>query len=126
MARSETTDMSWSELVEYSRTSQLHAKNLYLLVSEPTNGLGPVLENLDPHVAYQTQLERDGVMFAAGPLASEDQQRWNGEGIFVYRAESLEQAQQVADADPMHQAGARRYRVRLWLLNEGTYYQENI
>ena len=80
-----------------------------------------MLENLDPHVAYQTQLERDGVMFAAGPFASEDEQHWNGEGMFVYRAASLDEARRLADADPMHKAGARRYRVRTWLLNEGTY-----
>ena len=27
----------------------------------------------------------------------------------------------VAAADPMHQAGARTYRIRPWLLNEGSF-----
>jgi uncharacterized protein len=35
-------------------------------------------------------------MFAAGPLASEDLREWLGEGLFVYRAESLEQAVKYA------------------------------
>ncbi|MEV6898940.1 YciI family protein [Amycolatopsis sp. NPDC051372] len=113
--------MPWKDLVEYSETHGLLAKQLYVVVSTPTNGLGPVLENLDPHVEYQTKMEREGVMFAAGPFASDDLQEWHGEGMFVYRAESLEQATKFAEADPMHQAGARSFRVRLWLLNEGTY-----
>lgn len=113
--------MAWTDLVEYSETHDLLAKQLYVLFSTPTNGLGPVLENLDPHVAYQTKLERDGVMFAAGPFASADLQSWDGEGMFVYRAESLEAATKLAEADPMHIAGARSFKVRLWLLNEGTY-----
>ena len=37
-------------------------------------GLGSVRDILDPRVAYQTQLKMDGVMFAAGPIASDDPQ----------------------------------------------------
>ncbi|ODU06438.1 MAG: hypothetical protein ABS81_04330 [Pseudonocardia sp. SCN 72-86] len=112
--------MAWQDLVDYSTTHDLLAKQLFVVFSEPTNGLGPVLENLDPHVAHQTELERNGVMFAAGPFASDDQQEWNGEGMFVYRAESIEEARKYADSDPMHRSGARTYRLRTWLLNEGT------
>ncbi|MEV0074095.1 MULTISPECIES: YciI family protein [unclassified Amycolatopsis] len=113
--------MPWQDLVEYSETHELLAKQLYVVFSTPTNGLGPVLENLDPHVEYQTKMELDGVMFAAGPFASDDLQEWHGEGMFVYRASSLEEATKFAEADPMHQSGARSFRVRLWLLNEGTF-----
>ncbi|WP_326837529.1 YciI family protein [Amycolatopsis rhabdoformis] len=113
--------MAWQDLVEYSETHDLLAKQLYVVFSTPTNGLGPVLESLDPHVEYQTKMERDGIMFAAGPFASEDLQEWLGEGMFVYRATSLEEATKFAEADPMHRSGARSFRVRLWLLNEGTY-----
>jgi uncharacterized protein YciI len=60
-------------------------------------------------------------MFAAGPVASEDLQEWQGEGLFIYRADSLEAATEIAAADPMHRAGARSSTVRLWMLDEGTY-----
>ncbi|GAA1687604.1 hypothetical protein GCM10009765_41370 [Fodinicola feengrottensis] len=114
--------MAWKDLVEYSETHELLAKQLYVVFSTPTNGLGPVLENLDPHVAYQTKMELEGVMFAAGPFAGDgDLAQWHGEGMFVYRAESFEAATKLAEADPMHIAGARSFKVRLWLLNEGTY-----
>ncbi len=113
--------MLWHDLVEYSQTHDLLAKRLYVVFSQPTNGLSKVLENLDSHVAHQTELERQGVMFAAGPFASDDEQHWNGEGMFIYRASSLEEATKLAESDPMHQSGARSFRVRPWLLNEGTF-----
>jgi uncharacterized protein len=111
----------WTELVQYSRDHNLLAKQLYVVFSEPTNGIGPVMEAIDPHVAYQTRLELDGTMFAAGPLASDDEQSWTGDGMFVYRASSMAQARGFAEADPMHQSGARTFRIRPWLLNEGTF-----
>ena len=40
--------------------------------------------------------------------------------MVVVRADSLEQAEAIAAADPMHAAGARSYRVRPWIVNEGT------
>ncbi|GAA3061049.1 hypothetical protein GCM10010464_26780 [Pseudonocardia yunnanensis] len=85
--------MPWQDLVTYSETHDLLAKRLFVVFSEPTNGLGPVLENLDPHVAHQTELEKNGIMFGAGPFASGDERHWNGEGMFIYRGSSLNEAQ---------------------------------
>jgi uncharacterized protein len=111
----------WTELVQYSRDHNLLAKQLYVVFSEPANGIGPVMAAIDPHVAYQTRLELDGTMFAAGPLATDDEQSWTGDGMFVYRASSMAEARGFAEADPMHQSGARTFRIRPWLLNEGTF-----
>jgi uncharacterized protein YciI len=113
--------MPWEDLVSYSEEHGLLAKQLYVVFSDPLDGIGPVLENLDTHVEYQQRLEREGVMFAAGPFASEDLQEWKGDGMFMYRAESLEAATKLAEMDPMHINGARTFRVRQWLLNEGTF-----
>jgi uncharacterized protein len=112
---------SWQELIAWSQDHHLLAKQLYLVLSEPTRGLGPVLDNLDDHVAYQTRLENDGVMFAAGPLSNDDQTEWTGDGAFVYRAENRAEAYALAAADPMHSRGIRAFVVRPWLLNEGTF-----
>jgi uncharacterized protein YciI len=113
--------MTWSDAIRWAEGHDLLAMRLYVVQSVPTNGLGPVLDNLDPHVAYQRQLEADGVMFAAGPLSDDAEQEWLGEGIFVYRAASREEAIKLASDDPMHISGARRFTVRPWLLNEGTF-----
>jgi uncharacterized protein YciI len=113
--------MTWKEMVDFSGSHNLLAKKLYVVSSKPTHGLGPINEALVEHVAFQTKLEVDGVLFAAGPLASEDLQEWKGEGLFVYRADSMAEATTIADSDPMHSSGARTFTIREWLLNEGTY-----
>ena len=113
--------MSWKEMVDFSESHNLLAKRLYVVSSTPTNGLGPINEVLEEHVKFQTKLEVDGVMFAAGPLASEDLQEWLGEGLFMYRAGSMDEARSIAESDPMHSSGARSFTIREWMLNEGTY-----
>lgn len=116
----EQDGMQWQELVEFCHAQGLLAQQLYVVFSEPTGGLGPIRENLEHHLAYQAKLEADGTMFAAGPLATDDERDWLGAGMFVYRAQSLHAARALADADPMHQSGARSYTIRPWLLNEGS------
>jgi uncharacterized protein YciI len=94
-------------------------KQVYVVFSTPTNGIGPVMENLAAHLEHQCAIERSGVMVAAGPHWTDDERRWDGEGMFVIRAESLEDAKKIAASDPMHKCGARFFKVRPWLINEG-------
>ncbi len=94
-------------------------KQLYAVFTTPTNGLEPVFAHLEEHLAFQVQLEREGAMFAAGPLWSADGSEWAGEGMIVLRAGSPEEARQIAARDPMHKAGARTFTVRPWMINEG-------
>lgn len=95
-------------------------KNLYVVLTTPVNGLGPIMENLKPHLDYQIELEKRGIMFGAGPFFDDAEQEWHGEGMVIIRAGSLAEARQIAADDPMHKSGARRFTVRPWLLNEGT------
>ena len=78
------------------------------------------MKNVDRHLEFQEQLEREGIMFAAGPNWTDDEQNWEGEGMVVIRAASLVEAQAIAAKDPTHQSGARKFTVRPWLVNEGT------
>lgn len=96
------------------------AKQLYVVFTRPTQGIGPVMENLATHLAYQEKLETDGIMFAAGPNWTDDGKEWEGDGMVVYRAGTLDEATAIAAADPMHSSGARSFTVRPWLVNEGT------
>jgi len=41
--------------------------------------------------------------------------------MVIIRANSLSEAELVAANDPMHKSGARSYRVRPWLMNEGNF-----
>jgi uncharacterized protein len=108
------------ETVDISKQRGFLAKQLYVVFTTPTNGIGPVMENLQSHLDYQELLEKRGIMFAAGPHWTDDEQRWEGEGMVVVRASSLAEAKAIAADDPMHKSGARTYRVRPWLVNEGT------
>ena len=93
---------------------------LYAIFTRPANGLGPVMEKLDEHLEYQISMEKNGILFAAGPFWTDDEQQWRGEGMVVVRAQSLDEARAIADKDPMHASGARTFEVRPWLINEGT------
>ncbi len=95
-------------------------KQLYVYFTTPAGGLGPVMENLDAHLAFQIELEKKGIMFGAGPHWSEDEKRWEGDGMVIIRAGSLAEAREIAASDPMHSSGARSFTVRPWLMNEGT------
>ncbi|QOL79360.1 YciI family protein [Pseudooceanicola spongiae] len=95
-------------------------KQLYAIFTTPTDGLGAVFANMEPHLAFQVQLENDGILFAAGPLWSGDGTHWEGEGMVVVRAASPAAASEIAARDPMHQCGARSFVVRPWLINEGS------
>ena len=95
-------------------------KQLYVYFTTPAGGMDPVMENLDTHLAFQVELERKGIMFGAGPHWSEDEKRWEGDGMVIIRAASLAEAREIAASDPMHSSGARSFTVRPWLMNEGT------
>jgi len=101
-------------------SSGMLQKRLYAITTVPTGGLGPVLAVMQEHLAFQVELERQGVMYAAGPLFTEDEQHWLGEGLVVVRAASRAEAVAIAERDPMHRAGARSFTVRPWLINEGS------
>lgn len=95
-------------------------KQLYVVFTTPTDGLGPVMENIGPHLEFQVSLEERGIMFGAGPFWTDDETEWLGEGMVIIRAGSLEEAREIAASDPMHSSGARSFTVRPWLMNEGT------
>jgi uncharacterized protein YciI len=91
---------------------------LYAAISTAVS-LHAVKERLAAHRAYLRELEDSDRLFAAGPLWTEDGRHFEGDGLLVYRAASVEEARRIADADPLHAGGARTYRLMPWLLNDG-------
>lgn len=94
-------------------------KDFFVIVTRPC--VSPeIQEVIEQHLDNQIKLEKEGVMFAAGPLYEE-----GGEfavaGMFVIRAGSWEEARAIADADPLHQMGLRTYEMHRWRVNEGSY-----
>ena len=96
-------------------SSEMLNKDLYVVFTKPANGMKAVMENLEEHLKFQISLEKNGVMFGAGPFWEDNEIDWNGEGMVIIRANSLDHANQIAATDPMHQSGARNFTVRPWL-----------
>lgn len=111
---------SWPDKVAQIRSHGPLAMELYVVLTEPADGLDAVIANTPAHLGYQKMLEKQGIMFGAGPFATDDGKTWEGHGMVIIRAESLALAHAIAAADPMHASGARTFRVRPWLLNEGS------
>lgn len=95
------------------------ALQLYAIESIPT-GTGEEVKAVVPrHLEYLDRLEKEQKLFAAGPLGDPDSETWSGAGLLVVRGQSLAEARELAENDPMHQSGARRFVIRPWLINDG-------
>ena len=108
-------------MIETASSRGMLAKQLFVVFTEPTGGLDKVQNSRAEHLKYQVAIEQRGIMFAAGPLADDSGESWNGDGMVIIRADSLEEATKIAEADPMHSSGARKFNIRPWLMNEGGF-----
>jgi uncharacterized protein len=92
-------------------------QSLYVITTTPARG--EAMQDLLPaHLEYQIKMERDGILFGAGPLFEEGEAIPYG-GMIIVRAKDEVEARALADADPFHAAGLRSYTVNRWMLNEG-------
>jgi uncharacterized protein YciI len=112
---------SWQQHIDHVSAKGVLAKRLYVIFTTPTGSIETLHALLPTHLAYQKDLEARGITFGAGPFANDTETKWSGEGMIIVRAASLAEAIVIAEADPMHSSGARRFHVRPWLLNEGSY-----
>jgi uncharacterized protein len=90
------------------------------VVTSIANSLEAVKQMLPEHRAYLKELEERNVLFGAGPLWTDDGEYFEGDGMLIYRAASVAEATAIAQADPMHKSNARIFKVRPWLLNDGS------
>lgn len=101
-------------------SKEMLQRQMYAIFTIPVDGLGPVFAVIEEHLQYQVELERQGILYAAGPMWTDDEESWEGDGLVVVKATSRDEAIAIAERDPMHKAGARKFHVRPWLINEGS------
>jgi uncharacterized protein YciI len=89
-------------------TAGMLGKPLWVIVTKAVVARDKVLPFLEAHLAHQVRLEKEGIMFAAGPLQNEDGSRTES-GMIVIRAADAAEARRIADSDPMHKNGVRTY-----------------
>jgi uncharacterized protein YciI len=101
---------------------ELHArmlkKQLWVVMSKAVKPPEEVRKHLKDHLQHQIRLERDGIMYGAGPATAPGASR-PAFGLIIIRAKDEAEARRIADTDPMHASGARIYELYSWSLNEG-------
>ena len=111
---------NWEDYKKTARARGALALELYVVESTPKGDIELLQATLPDHLAYQKEMEAEGALVLAGPMSDESGMAMQGVGLIVYRAPSFEDAKALAEADPMHKAGARSFKLRRWLVNEGS------
>lgn len=101
-------------------TKGMLRKKLYVILSKggaAPERLGAVLPD---HLEYMIGLEKQGVLFASGPLTTAPGQPL-GDGLTVLRAANEDEARRIAAADPFVANNIRTFEVREWTVMEGSF-----
>lgn len=72
--------------------------------------------HLVAHLEYMIGLERDGRLFASGPMSPPG----SGNGLTILRVATEEEAHAIAQADPFVINGIRDFTVETWTIMEGS------
>ena len=100
-------------------TKDMLKKDLYVIFTRATAPREKIMELLPKHLERQVELEKQGILFAAGPMEPADPSKPRT-GMIIIRADSFEHANEIAMADPFHSAGLREFDIWNWSMNEGS------
>ena len=100
-------------------TKDMLQKDLYVIFTRAIAPREEIMKMLPQHLERQVELEKQGILFAAGPMEPEDSDKPRT-GMIIVRADSFEHANEIAMADPFHAAGLREFDVWNWSMNEGS------
>jgi uncharacterized protein len=109
----QTTDVTVEDL-----TARMLKKRLWVVITRPVKPPEEVRRHLKAHLEHQIRLEKAGIMYGAGPATAPGETR-AAFGLIIIRARDEAEARRIADSDPMHSSGVRRYELYAWSLNEG-------
>ncbi len=111
--------MAHSDQQHHDLTKNFLGKDYYVIVTTRVAPQEELDKLLGEHLTHQIKLEKQGIMFGAGPLAAEDGARVGG--LIIIRASSFAEARAIADSDPYHRNGLRTYTLTRWTVNEGSF-----
>ena len=103
-----------------SNTKDMLRKDLYVIFTRPVGPREKIMELLPKHLEHQVELEQQGILFAAGPMESQDDDKPRT-GMVIIRADSFEHAHEIAMGDPLHAEGLREFEIWNWSMNEGSF-----
>ena len=110
-------DQAASRDIEALRERMLR-KQLWVVITKRVAPPEEMKKHLKAHLEHQISLEKQGIMYGAGPatVPGESEAAF---GLIIIRANNSDEARQIADRDPMHVAGVRTYTLYQWSMNEG-------
>lgn len=95
-------------------------KELFVVMSTPAAPREELAAMLPVHLEHQIKLEKQGILFGAGPVFDKGASGPSF-GLIIIRADSFDAAQAIAESDPFHKSGLRTFTLQRWILNEGSY-----
>jgi uncharacterized protein YciI len=101
-------------------TQRMLRKKLYVVLSSGAATPEQIGAVLPQHLEYMIGLEKQGQLFASGPLTAAPG-RPAGDGLTVLRAASEDDARRIAAADPFVINKLRTFEVREWTVMEGSF-----
>jgi uncharacterized protein len=101
-------------------TAEMLQKDLYVIFTRPVAPREEIMKLLPKHLERQVELEKQGILFAAGPMEPEDDTKPRT-GMIIIRADSFEHANEIAMGDPFHAEGLREFDIWNWSMNEGSF-----
>jgi uncharacterized protein len=101
-------------------TQRMLRKKLYVILSKGNASPDQIGALLPQHLEFMIGLERQGVLFASGPLTAAPGAA-AGDGLTILRAGSPDEARAIASADPFVVNKLRTFEVREWTLMEGSF-----
>lgn len=112
--------VAWNEYKAIAKDRGALAFELFVVESTPQKEPEDVKAVLPDHLGYIRSLEEQAKVVMAGPLSDDSGDEMQGAGMLVLRASSMDEARDLAANDPMHVTGARTFKLRKWLVNEGS------
>ena len=100
-------------------TKGMLRKKLYVILSKGAASAEQLGAVLPDHLEYMIGLEKRGVLFASGPLNTAPGGPV-GDGLTILRAASIDEARDLASADPFVRNKIRTFEVREWTVMEGS------
>ncbi len=101
-------------------TKEMLQKDLYVIFTRAVAPREKIMELLPKHLERQVELEKQGILFAAGPMDPQDDSKPRT-GMIIVRADSFDHAHEIAMRDPFHAEGLREFDIWNWSMNEGSF-----
>ena len=107
-------------VINTHHTNEMLRKDLYVIFTRPVAPREKIMELLPKHLERQVELEKQGILFAAGPMEPQENDKPRT-GMIIIRADSFKDAHAIAMEDPLHAAGLREFDIWNWSMNEGSF-----